>query len=227
MARDRMRTIALVSIKGGAGKSMLTSSLATECAAREQPTWVLDADPQCTTMAWSDKRNAWIDNEGARKLRLKAIQLARLPRDLKDAQDEGAARVFIDTEGHAPAAVTRAAGHADLVVIPCKIAAPDIDAIHETVGACRTVEACRAGNVPVVIVPNSLVTIQERLNREAIDALEQHGIAVSPHTVGERVVFRHAAIAGQGVNEYAPTSRAADEIRKLVDWLESLLADSD
>ena len=48
-----MRTIAVVSQKGGAGKTTLAVHLATE-AARSHLTLILDTDPQATASRWSE-----------------------------------------------------------------------------------------------------------------------------------------------------------------------------
>ena len=50
-----MRTIAVVSQKGGAGKTTLAVHLATE-AARSFITLIVDTDPQATASRWSEWR---------------------------------------------------------------------------------------------------------------------------------------------------------------------------
>ena len=53
-----MQTLALVSAKGGAGKSTLTVHLAVEAATNGLRTLVMDLDPQASAARWGDRRKA-------------------------------------------------------------------------------------------------------------------------------------------------------------------------
>ena len=53
-----MHTIALVSQKGGAGKTTLAVHLATEATRRGLRAILIDLDPQASAGLWGDKREA-------------------------------------------------------------------------------------------------------------------------------------------------------------------------
>jgi chromosome partitioning protein len=92
----RMRTIAIVSQKGGAGKTTLAVHLATAAAA-ELVTLLVDTDPQATASRWADWRGPGdpeVIDCGAPSL---------LAGKLNKAKDLGAQLAVIDTPPHADA----------------------------------------------------------------------------------------------------------------------------
>jgi len=53
-----MQTIAMISQKGGAGKTTLTLHLAVASAAAGKNTAIIDLDPQASAAKWADRRCA-------------------------------------------------------------------------------------------------------------------------------------------------------------------------
>ena len=60
---------------------------------------------------------------------------------------------------------------------------------------------------------------------EARDALEEAGHAVAPGGFGLLIDFADAIAAGQTVQEWKPTSKAAEQVRGLWKWIEKKLHD--
>ena len=108
-----MRTIAIISRKGGAGKTTLAVGLAVAADTSGHPAAVLDLDPQASAAAWGHLREA--DNPPV--LAAKAAQLNTL---LSTVRSAGAELVFIDTAPSVANTALLAARAADCVLIPCR-----------------------------------------------------------------------------------------------------------
>lgn len=106
-----MYTIALISQKGGAGKTTLVLSLAVAAQQSGLDTLVVDLDPQATACNWSDRRQA------DTPLVIDA-QPARLHSALAKAEQEGIHLAVIDTPPRSENAALEAAKVADLMGIP-------------------------------------------------------------------------------------------------------------
>ncbi|HEX4077922.1 MAG TPA: ParA family protein [Rhizomicrobium sp.] len=85
-----MKTVAMLSQKGGTGKTTLTLHLAVAAEAAGRATVVIDLDPQASAAGWKDSRKA----EAPAVI---SVPAARLPQALQAAQDGGADLVLIDT----------------------------------------------------------------------------------------------------------------------------------
>src|SRR3954452_24596160 len=93
-----MKIIAVVSQKGGAGKTTIATNLAVLAERAGYPTVLFDLDPQVTAANWGDKREGKPPD-------VVAAQAGRLERLLEVARRQGAEIAIIDT---APAADTAA-----------------------------------------------------------------------------------------------------------------------
>jgi chromosome partitioning protein len=104
-----MRTISIISQKGGAGKTTLAVHLATAAAA-ERVTLLIDTDPQATASRWSQWRS------GADPEVIDCGAPSLLADKLSKAEGLGAELVVIDTPPHADAMARQAAKLADLML---------------------------------------------------------------------------------------------------------------
>jgi chromosome partitioning protein len=196
-----MHTIAVVSQKGGAGKTTLALHLAVQ-AAKAGPVAVIDLDPQASACGWSDSRQQ--RDEPA----VVACPHTRLGLTLEAAKASGAQFCFIDTAPHAESPALAAARSADLVVIPTRPGILDLRAI----GA--SIEIANIAKRPAVLVVNAAP--QGGAAQEAAEAArESYGIEASPAVVRQRAVFGHALVEGKTASEVEPDGRAAGEISEL------------
>lgn len=120
-----MKTIAIVSQKGGAGKTTLALHIATAAEAAGLSAAIIDLDPQASAAGWGDSR------QGEAPV-VVALPHTRLPQGLQAATDGGAELVVIDTAPHSEAAAMAATRAADLVLIPCRAGILDLRAIGST-----------------------------------------------------------------------------------------------
>jgi chromosome partitioning protein len=117
-----MLIVAIISQKGGAGKTTIALNLAVAATQEGLSTAVLDIDPQASATRWSDARSGVPPA-------VTAAQASRLPILLAAERRKGAALVLIDTGPASDTADLAAARLADLILIPCRPSALDVDAI--------------------------------------------------------------------------------------------------
>jgi chromosome partitioning protein len=196
-----MQIIALVSQKGGVGKTTLAGHLGVAAEkAGAGPVALIDTDPQGSLAAW------WNVRADETPLFARA-EIASLTTQLADLAAAGIRLVLIDT----PPAITeniRAVVQAtDVVVIPTRPSPHDLRAV----GA--TVDLVEAAQKPMIFVINGAAP-RAKITGEAAIALSQHG-TVAPVTVHQRVDFAVSMIDGRTASELAPGSNAAREIAEL------------
>lgn len=123
-------TIAIVSQKGGSGKTTLTVNLATAAEAAGQLGLIIDTDPQAT----ASRGGAWRKDEPP-----EVIDSAppRLVHKVERARDQGAGFIVIDTPPNADSATSKAVEVGDLVLIPCRPSAFDLATIKTTISLIR------------------------------------------------------------------------------------------
>lgn len=201
-----MRTIAIISQKGGAGKTTLAIHLATAAAA-ESVALIVDTDPQATASRWGEWRNG-VDPEiidcGAPTL---------LAGKLSKAAELGAELAVIDTPPHADAIARQAARLADLILIPCRPKAFDLAAIE------ATAELVKASHKPAFVVLMAGPPRAPLIYREAADVIEgSFGLQLAPVVLPERAAFHHSTAQGRTAEEFDHDGKAAGEIGALWRW---------
>ena len=199
-----MRTVAIVSQKGGSGKTTIAVHLAV-CAERAgKPTLILDLDPQGSAMAWLKRRGDDVPE-------VIATDSGKLAGMLAKAREGGAGLVIVDTAPHSDRAAAVASQLADLVLIPCRPAAFDVDAI------ASTLTITKLANSKTAIVLNAIPT-RGTYAEEVSEALGQIA-TVAPVNLYQRAAYFNAVNDGRSVEEYEPKGRAAEEIRALYNWI--------
>ena len=200
-----MLTVALISQKGGAGKTTLACGLAVASEMAGYSTVVVDLDPQASATKWADLRAA--DTPV-----VTSAHAARLTPVLKAAQDAGADLVLIDTAPHAADAALGAARAADLVIIPCRPSAADLHAISASIDLSRLADTRAAVLINAAPVRNPVVG-------QAQAAITGYQIEAVPVVVHQRIDHMHAFTAGLAASEFAPGGKAATEISELFRWI--------
>ena len=197
-----MRIVAFVTQKGGSGKSTLASSIAVAAAEAGERVVLIDMDPQASLVKWAKMR-------GKHDIAVEAVAPAKLKSVLSAIAGKGVTLVVLDTPaGETPAteAATRAA---DLTIIPSRPNAFDLWSSEAT---RKSVKATRRD---YVFLLNQCPPAQQTARiEEGLSALESLGGILTP-AIAARVDYQEAVRHGLGPTEYAPSSAAADDIRKL------------
>lgn len=201
-----MKTITLLSQKGGTGKTTLALHLAVAAEKAGKSAAVLDLDPQASSAGWKANRTK-------EKPAVESVHAPLLVNTLKAAQDSGAKFAFIDTAPHSDQTALTAAKLADLILIPCRAGILDIRAIESSA------QIARLAGKPAYVVLNALPPQATGLIEEAREAVAVHGLELAPVVVHQRAAFGHSLIDGRTAQEYEPKGKAAAETAQLYQWL--------
>ena len=206
-----MQTVAIISQKGGSGRTTLSVHLAVQADMNGVPVAILDTDPQATASLWSqwrgpDSRPDVLDCSAP----LIASKVAAL-------RKQGADLVIIDTPPHADNIAVAAATIADLVLIPVRVRAFDLAAAQTTIALTT-----RLGK------PTYAVFMAGPANGTQIykDAEEVLGIPVAPIRLPERADFYSGASDGRAAQDVDPDGKAAQEVAALFYWIRTLNGDA-
>jgi chromosome partitioning protein len=200
-----MKTIAIISQKGGAGKTTAAVHLATAASLAGHRAAIIDLDPQGTAASWGDRREAEAPE-------VVSGQAARLGVLIEAAQGNGADLLILDTAPNADQTALRAAQLADLVLIPCRAATFDLEAIQ------ATLTLAELARKPSYVVLNAIPP-RSGIGREAAEGLTAQGARVAPAMLSQRAAFAHGVIDGRTAQEFEPGGKAAEEIETLYTWL--------
>ena len=200
-----MPTIAIISQKGGAGKTTLALHLAAAAQASGRVALVVDTDPQATASQWAAWRNEAppevIDSPPP-----------RLAAKIAAAKEQGAEVIVIDTPPHADSAARAAVEAADLVLIPCRPSAFDLSASQTS---AKLVQLLRR---PAYVVFTAGPPNAPRIYQEAGELVDGFGTPPCPVLLPDRAAYRHASAEGRTVMESEPAGKAAEEVRELYKW---------
>jgi len=200
-----MKILAVLSEKGGAGKTTLAVHLAVAAQLAGLDVAIIDLDPQGSAADWSDRRGSAPEAV--------AIPPVRLEKLLPDLRENGVDLVIVDTGRDSNNAGYTAARAADFVLIPCKGGGFDFRAL------ARTLDLCRLADKRPSLVLNGLRPGAVRAQADAREALAAHPCEIAPVVVHERAAYRAASITAKTAQETEPGSVAAGEIESLYLWI--------
>lgn len=201
-----MKVIALVTQKGGSGKSTVCVSLAVAAQEAGHAVCILEIDRQATATQWSQTRKG------------EPPEVAQVPADKLEAtmgrvRDGAYDYVFIDTPGIDSPGTHAAIRLADLCLIPCRPTPADLRGVGPTLAAIQRLEKDFA------FVLNQTPPKSYRV-RDTAEGLKVLGMLAEVNLV-MRNDHQDAMGTGQGVTELNPTGAAAEEIRKLWAWVDN------
>ena len=147
-------------------------------------------------------------------MELDVRQLARLPDVLKALAKGGFTVALLDCPGIADTRVNAAIAAADLCLVPARPTMIDLRATKPTVAALL-----KLGRTFAFVLNQAPATAKTARMSEAVGAVSMLGDLADP-VITQRNDYQDAVAAGQGVTEYAPQGKAAEEARQLWRWVD-------
>lgn len=205
-----MKIVTLLAQKGGTGKTTLSIHLAVLAAASKLKVVIADLDPQQSTTFWNGRRTS--SDPG-----VMPMKASTLKQNITKLTKQGVDLLVIDTAPHSHEDAIIAAQLADFVLIPTRPAILDLQAIGSSVEIVKNID----GKAAIVLngCPYPGKTGERAIVSEAREALAGYGLAVSPAAISNRVALSHSLIDGEAVTEFESDSKAAEEIRELMNWI--------
>lgn len=198
-----MKVIAVMSQKGGAGKTTLAVHLASAASQRGLRVALFDSDPQQSACVWSRARNV-------EQPIVAAVPPTKLKAAIDKAKKDGFDLVIVDTAPNAGTDAVDAASLATKVVIPVRPSVFDLSA------ARRTIDIARQVSVDALLVLSACPHRAPEIGM-AREALGLSGLPVAKTAIGDRRPFARAVQSGRSVLEFEPGGKAAEEINALLD----------
>ena len=206
-----MKAVAVLSEKGGAGKTTVTVNVGVAGVLAGLDVAIIDLDPQTSAADWADERGS--EPEAV------AIPPARLDKLLGDLRTNGSDLVLIDTPREANNAGYIAASAADFVLIPFMRGGFDFRALR------RTLDLCRIANKRPCILLNGMRNHANRVEADTREALAAkikelgHECDIAPVVFHDRPAYVASSITTKTAQETDPASDAAAEIEAVFLWL--------
>lgn len=195
-----MRRIAMVTQKGGAGKSTLAICLGVAAREAGETVALVDLDPMGFLTGWGNRRTG-----------RDIMVLAASPGDLGDIMSQleilGVTLVIIDTPAGETALADEAIAAAQLCLVPAR---PNIFDVAASQGTLQKLKHRDYSFVLNQCPPQR----QAPRIQQGIDALAEMGVLLKP-IVAARAEYQEAPRRGLGVTEFAASGAAAAEMREL------------
>jgi chromosome partitioning protein len=208
-----MRSIALMTHKGGSGKTTLAASLAVAAAGTGEKVIAFDFDVQGSLTRWARRR----PGNAPHKIAIEPFETARLGRlsaTLRRLDDAGFTLAIFDTPGTDSEDVRTVAETADLCLLPARPTVLDVEATVDTFRAALT------RHNAAFVLNQCPPTPRSPRALDAAHMLSQLGVLAEP-MIAARIDYQDAIAAGLGVTEHAEGGRAALEIMALWHWIET------
>ncbi|MBO9709623.1 MAG: ParA family protein [Caulobacter sp.] len=201
-----MKTLAVISRKGGAGKTTLSINLALTAHLAGWKTLLADIDPQRSA---TDALRARAE-PGPTLAEANAGKLFQIK---SHAANDGCQVMLIDTPAAPDADVALAVNSADLCVLVCRPTFLDIAAVARSAEMVRRLG--KAGLIVLNQAPPKRGSQEPAGVQKAVEALRFCGLPVAPVGLRSRAIYQQAIARGRSVAEWDAANPAGQEIERL------------
>lgn len=211
------KIVAVVTQKGGSGKSTIATHLAGEAAKRGVLSCILDTDPQKTSAVWGKQRLA----AGMDQPAVLDIGPLKLADTIEIAKADEFGFVVVDTPGRVDAVTSIVKNLDAQIIIPLRPTSLDLVALAGTLNQLGD-----AADRAVVVLSQVQQWVAETQETRDWLAANYPKVRVFPGVIMHRAAYYRALGAGRTVadleNPTGSEKNAANEVAELYDWLETI-----
>jgi chromosome partitioning protein len=209
-----MKTLAVLSRKGGTGKTTLALHLAVAARKAGLSTLLVDLDRQQSSVEWRRLRTLG-------DIVVEPLKPGALFTRQQEARRDGVDLLIVDTGPTLEADVEQAIRCADLCAVVSRPNFFDLKAVADTAALAQSFHR------EVVFVLNQAPPRRNGQENaavgEAVAALRALGGVVAPIGLRSRVAYQQSVALGMVAQEHEPEGAAASEIAALWRWVEARL----
>ncbi len=199
-----MKTLSIITQKGGAGKTTIATALAVAAQMDGKEVAILDLDDQATACFWGDVREAPTPP-------VKDVKAVRLPHVLEALEKAGCDLVILDCPAVHRDIAMDAANPSDFVLIPTRADVFDFRSMRQTVGMMQTI------GKPCAVVLNFVPPAGQEVE-DARAGVKGLNVELCPVELHQRKAYARAQQQGLTAQETEPNSKAAEEISSLYSY---------
>lgn len=202
--------VTIGAIKGGCGKSLISTNLTVLRSQAGRKVLLVDGDEQGTAGDWSDHRTGLGINTPWTTIRLRANAVRTEILKLKDNYDD----IIIDCGGRDTSSLRAALTVSDVFLVPFQPKSFDIWTANKVAQLVEEVSILNPGLKTYTCINCAISRGTD--NEDAKKILAQiSGLILLPQTIGMRKSFSNATSEGLGVIELKTDKKAIEEIKAL------------
>lgn len=204
-----MKTLVFAATKGGVGKSTLCAALAVQASQERKQVAIVDLDPQGSLSQWYARRLGEADPDDANPA---LYEFETLADAIEVLEVNGLDWLLVDTGPGLLQKLEASVTNADLVLVPVKTSAFDLEAVDPILEVVRDLKR------PYLMVLNEIDPRSTRMNSSARAYLAADQHPVAEQVIPQRMAYRAALTHGKTGPEVDRDGRCGDEIKSL--WSE-------
>lgn len=208
------KIIAILSQKGGVGKTTLTNNLGMAFKKFGKNVLLVDSDPQGSLRDWNDTNNASL-------LPVIGLDRGTLSSDL-EAVKGNYDLIIIDGSPRADKVSSAAIRIADIVLIPTTPSSYDVWASADLVDIIKARQEVTEGK-PIAYFAINRIRKNTRLGNEIYDVIDGYGLPIIKQGITDFEIYKQTAARGETVYQDRNAQKAIEEIENIKNELMEIL----